>query len=98
MCVYSFRGECIVQGEEKGIGEKFEVFSGGVYCSKLVWEILLKSKAVSSRETQGWLDDFISPAGTRLQDVNPLTCFFVREQKLSLKTSLQPAANRASVS
>jgi hypothetical protein len=44
------------------IGEKFGVFSDGVYCSKLVWEILLKSKAVSSSETQGGVDDFISPS------------------------------------
>jgi hypothetical protein len=44
------------------IGEKFGVFSDGVYCSKLVWEILLKSKAVSSSETQRGFDDFISPS------------------------------------
>jgi hypothetical protein len=45
------------------IGEEFALFSRGVYCSKLVWEILVKSKAVHSHETQGWLtNSFISPS------------------------------------
>jgi hypothetical protein len=44
------------------IGENFALLSGGVYCSKLVWEILLKSNAVSPRETQGYFRDFISPS------------------------------------
>lgn len=44
------------------IGEKFAVFNGGVYCSKLVWEILLESKAVPSRESQGVSNGFISPS------------------------------------
>jgi hypothetical protein len=62
---YRERGESRVHAKHEAmsrIGEKFGVFSDGVYCSKLVWEILLKSKAVSSSETQRGFDDFISPS------------------------------------
>ena len=45
------------------IDEKFSLFPPCVYCSKLVWEILLESKAVPSSEKNAWNNSyFISPS------------------------------------
>jgi hypothetical protein len=62
------------------INEKFSIFPPCVYCSKLVWEILLNSRAVPSSEKTAWNNAwYITPSELfrRLLSLNAkeLDCF-----------------------